>query len=610
MAFDRKNIRQLDIKLLYIDDEKESLKFLKSFFNKISPFINIDSAFSSLQALAVLESKSYDIIISNYQMPEIDGLKLLQIIRRKNDNTPFIILTGKFNEEIAIKALNLGADCYVQKMYDPIIFYTELNHLILHVVEKRRYIESLIKAEEHCRALADNSNIGFYQITSNGDIVYLNKAMMEILDVRNINEITNKKQLSLIGSEDLPTIQMEKKQSIENEVFTYKASLTTLSGEKKLGIVSGIPIKDKDGQIESFMGNFTDITDKIYTNEILKEKEYLIDTLTEILPIKIVITRWEDGKILYTNEYTAKSTKSPEKVFFHEEMVNHWSNIANRYEILEVLQKGVKIYTKEIKEKGNDGNDFWVEIFAKEIVYHEEKALLEIIQNITQRKQREIQEEVAKKAEEDKLISERAELSTFAHIMAHDLRNLLSAIEGYALLLKQKNFDETYSDSIQNLTKRSLRFLKKSLDLAEMGQITEKIDKVDLNQIIKICVEVSIPNSINFFSEKLPTVIADQDKVFQIFKNLFENAVVHGQPKDIGIECHIQTENIIILVKNNGYPISPEIKESIENGTTKGLGYKIIYKLIKAHGWDIKLIDIKEPTFEISIPIDQIVKDG
>ncbi|KXA93401.1 hypothetical protein AKJ64_00725 [candidate division MSBL1 archaeon SCGC-AAA259E17] len=70
-------------------------------------------------ALNEAVEKDYDAVVADYQMPEMDGLELLEMLRERGDNTPFIILTGKGGEEVAIKALNLKADGYIRKGSDP-----------------------------------------------------------------------------------------------------------------------------------------------------------------------------------------------------------------------------------------------------------------------------------------------------------------------------------------------------------------------------------------------------------------------------------------------------------------------------------------------------------
>ncbi|MFQ5977877.1 MAG: sensor histidine kinase [Candidatus Heimdallarchaeota archaeon] len=100
----------------------------------------------------------------------------------------------------------------------------------------------------------------------------------------------------------------------------------------------------------------------------------------------------------------------------------------------------------------------------------------------------------------------------------------------------------------------------------------------------------------------------DREKLAQVFQNLFENAVIHGQPRQIGVRRLDLAEGITLLITNDGAPIPDEDRSKIfQRGfTTKeeggGLGLAIVEKLVKAHGWDISLDETPETTFRIFIP--------
>ena len=102
------------ISILYVDDEPGLLEIGKIFLERSGQF-SVDTSTSALAALAMLDAKKYDAIISDYQMPEMDGIRFLKKIRASGNTLPFIILTGRGREEIVIQALNEGATFYLQK---------------------------------------------------------------------------------------------------------------------------------------------------------------------------------------------------------------------------------------------------------------------------------------------------------------------------------------------------------------------------------------------------------------------------------------------------------------------------------------------------------------
>jgi CheY-like chemotaxis protein len=122
------------ITILYVDDEPVLLDTLQLFLER-NPELRVITALSANAALELLKSTACDAIISDYEMPEIDGIQFLKIIREKYPRLPFIIFTGKGREEIVIESLNNGADYYVRKGGDPKAQFAELTSKVRHAVE-------------------------------------------------------------------------------------------------------------------------------------------------------------------------------------------------------------------------------------------------------------------------------------------------------------------------------------------------------------------------------------------------------------------------------------------------------------------------------------------
>jgi CheY-like chemotaxis protein len=94
------------ISVLYIDDEPELLELGKTFLERSGNF-SITIAESGSTALDLLKTGDFEAIISDFQMPEMDGITLLRRIRAISD-IPFILFTGKGREEVVINAINNG----------------------------------------------------------------------------------------------------------------------------------------------------------------------------------------------------------------------------------------------------------------------------------------------------------------------------------------------------------------------------------------------------------------------------------------------------------------------------------------------------------------------
>jgi CheY-like chemotaxis protein len=131
------------ISVLYVDDEPALLDIGKIYLEGSGQF-RVDTLDSALDALEVMKTRTYDAIVSDYQMPKMDGISFLKEVRLSWPSVPFIIFTGRGREEVVIEALNFGADHYLQKGGEPKSQFTELMHILTRSVERQRANETIL----------------------------------------------------------------------------------------------------------------------------------------------------------------------------------------------------------------------------------------------------------------------------------------------------------------------------------------------------------------------------------------------------------------------------------------------------------------------------------
>jgi len=151
------------IRVLHVDDELGLLKVAKQCLELQGPF-QVDTASSVEEALNKLKEKEYDTVVSDYVMPGKDGIDFLKELRDAGNDIPFILFTGKGKEEIAIRALNLGAGGYFSKIGSPETVYGELAHSICQIVESKKAKEALRTNESYLRAILDSMFTGLIVI--------------------------------------------------------------------------------------------------------------------------------------------------------------------------------------------------------------------------------------------------------------------------------------------------------------------------------------------------------------------------------------------------------------------------------------------------------------
>ncbi len=128
------------IRILHVDDEPADLEIARIFLKKEwKDDFEISGVLSVEEALNKLESEHFDVIITDYKMPGMSGIDFLEAVRKneKYTDTPFIIFTDKGGEEVAVEAMNKGADRYISKTGDPASQCDELAHTIQELVKRK-----------------------------------------------------------------------------------------------------------------------------------------------------------------------------------------------------------------------------------------------------------------------------------------------------------------------------------------------------------------------------------------------------------------------------------------------------------------------------------------
>ncbi|HII99110.1 MAG TPA: PAS domain S-box protein [Methanoregula sp.] len=166
-------------RVLYVDDEPDLLELGKIFLEKDGD-IAIDTTASGTAALALLPAAEFDAIVSDFQMPGMNGIELLKAVRASASTIPFILFTGRGREEVVVDALNNGADFYLQKGGDPTAQFTELAHKIRLAVSRRRAEQALAESESRFRELSELLPQVVFETDAKGTLTYANRIAFEL----------------------------------------------------------------------------------------------------------------------------------------------------------------------------------------------------------------------------------------------------------------------------------------------------------------------------------------------------------------------------------------------------------------------------------------------
>ena len=291
------------IRILHVDDDLCILEVSKQILIMENNF-DIENASSVVEAIRKMKEKIYDAIISDYEMPNKNGLDFLKELREQNNQIPFILFTGKGREDVAAKALNLGADCYVNKNGSVETVYCELADAINKTVERKKSIKLLAASESKYRTLVENSLQGLLILQASPlKIVFGNAAIENIMgySIAELMSLSPREITELVYHEDRITYFGRLEGRLRGE---QPKSCFEFRAVRKDGSIIWLEALSNrieyDGQL-AIQGMFLDITESKKEREILQESEQRYRELANSLQ-EIVFETNLTGKIIFFSQ--------------------------------------------------------------------------------------------------------------------------------------------------------------------------------------------------------------------------------------------------------------------------------------------------------------------
>ncbi len=150
----------MKLRILVVDDDEDLLFIAEQLLHIQDEELELVRATTAQAAVQFLDEGNLDAVICDFHLgpDQMNGLEILEWVRDEGKDIPFIIFTGHSREEIAIKALNLGADYYIEKSDDLEGLFTEIGYHIKNVVRNKRTEEALHDSEQRYRTLVQSLN--------------------------------------------------------------------------------------------------------------------------------------------------------------------------------------------------------------------------------------------------------------------------------------------------------------------------------------------------------------------------------------------------------------------------------------------------------------------
>lgn len=124
--------------VLVVDDEKEITDAIEIYLKNED--INVIKAYDGLEALNIINNKEVHLVIMDLMMPKMDGIRATMNIR-EDKNIPIIILSAKSQDTDKILGLNIGADDYITKPFNPLELIARVKSQLRRYVDLGNYVK-------------------------------------------------------------------------------------------------------------------------------------------------------------------------------------------------------------------------------------------------------------------------------------------------------------------------------------------------------------------------------------------------------------------------------------------------------------------------------------
>ena len=640
--------------ILYLEDNPRDVELVRHQLLQTGLKCELRIAIDRVEYEAALAQTKFDLILSDYSLPNYDGMSALAFARACQPEVPFILVSGSLGEEQAVDCMLRGATDYVLKQR-----LDRLGPAVVRAVkefanqQKRREAEAALLATQQMNEIIINA-LSARVFWKDQNLVYLgcNAIFARDAGFAEAHDIIGKDDFQMGWREQAEKYRADDQQVIASGQprLNREEIQTTPAGNISTLLTSKLPLHAANGAVNGVLGTYLDIS-------ALKQAEAEIRLQGNALRAAantIVITD-RVGNVVWANPAFTKLTGYPvsEVLGKNPRVLKSGQHDAAFYrQLWETIQAG-KVWAGEIVNRRKDGS-LYTEEMTITPVRSEPDAITHFIavkQDITARKQ----VEHALQASNRQLVEAAAELGAvqrqvvqqeslralgqMASGMAHDFNNALSPIIGFSELLLK--FPKKLADREEST--RFLRLINTAgLDAAEVvrrlrefgrqhldGEISKAVDLVELirqtieltqprwkDQSQAVGVTIQVATDLN----PVPSIQCEESAIRELMMNLIFNAV-DALPTGgtITLGTAVDGKFVRFWVTDNGTGMTEEVRQRCFEPfyTTKedqgtGLGLSMVHGIVKRHSGTVEIRSElgHGTTFTIRLPIGQSTVAG
>ncbi|WP_222916428.1 PAS domain S-box protein [Natrinema sp. SYSU A 869] len=525
------------IHVLCVDDDSQLLELTATVLERYNDNIVVTTAGSGRDGLAMFDGESdvdtdtepdhgIDCVVSDYDMPDMDGLELFAAVRERDSAVPFILFTGKGSEEIAGEAISAGVTDYLQKGSGT-DQYTVLANRIENAVEKHRADRARRESErelERYRALVETVTDPMCVLDDEGRCTIANEAFCDLLDTdrdrvvgEHITEFISRESFER-GVETVRGLYTG-----DRESGYFECTVETDTGEERIYEANVAALTDETGAFAGSTAVIRDSTSRTRRKHELTQYERII----ELAPTALFVLD-ADGTITWCNDVFVDAfaedkaqligtafSELVERGYYDEQMTTTYAN-----EVRELLSSTVdrEQAKYQVQFHAADGEERIHDVHTR-LLPLEDGAFTGTIhatRDITRRCQyrRELERQ-----------NER--LEEFASLVSHDLRNPLNVGQGHLDSLDEQ-YDSQHVDELQWSLSRMAELVDGLLQLARQGKSIGEQARFPLENAAERAWSTVDTGQARLEINTDIEIYGDEGRVRELLENLFRNAVEHG----------------------------------------------------------------------------------
>ncbi|MDB2225993.1 PAS domain S-box protein [Halorubrum ezzemoulense] len=289
-----------EIQILHVDDEPSITDLTATFLEREDDQFSVETATSADEGLQHLGDRPPDCIVSDYNMPSMDGLEFLQAVREDYPDLPFILFTGKGSEEVASDAISADVTDYLQKKSGT-EQYELLANRIRNAVDARRETKRADRQEKLMRLTEFAGDTGGFELDMESETLLLTDGTRRLAGVPEDAHLNLEEAIELYHPNDQPDVRETINRTLEAGEQTRDTwRLQTRDNDERLVDVIMTPATDGD-DVTTIRGAIHDITErKERERELRAERQFIeqaLDTLDDLFYVLNpdgTLRRWND----------------------------------------------------------------------------------------------------------------------------------------------------------------------------------------------------------------------------------------------------------------------------------------------------------------------------